>query len=172
MRYLGFITGEGIQTKKLFKRRSDQEDIIRPPVQKVAVPAKPKTKLALSANIGFTISRMLGQDQWLKVRLICRLFDDVSYSMANVWRDTANFALQKIHEETKEIMVDQNALITQIETDIAQNFKATVSQKAAKERINSFINERKTCFRTKKHAFYDHVSKQTSCNLIKLLNDL
>lgn len=79
--------------------------------------------------------------------------------MASVWLETTSFDLDKIHEETKEITVDQNALITQIEADIAQNFKAAVSQKAAKERINSFINERKTCFRTKKHAFYDHVSR-------------
>ena len=42
-------------------------------------------KFKLNRNVMTVIYEMGGHQEWLRLRLACRLFDDASYSMVKMW---------------------------------------------------------------------------------------
>lgn len=73
------------------------------------------------------ICEMLGPKHWLRTRLVSSLFDDVSINMSKIWRSNARSHYNTLLEEQKEIMTDQDALISQIEVNLVRNFDDVIT---------------------------------------------
>ena len=112
-----------------------------------------------------------GHEEWLRLRQVCRLFDDASYSMAKWWPAWAQEQLVLIAKLEKEILAVDGLkeLIKTINVDITQNFNNVVSHPKMKSRIISLITERKTCFTVQRRSKPgDEVSASPKSNLIIL----
>ena len=82
-----------------------------------------------------------GHEEWLRLRQVCRLFDDASYSMAKKWPADACLALeQRVEEEQKILAADGlQELIESIRAEIEQKYNAVVKHHSMKDRIISWI---------------------------------
>ena len=102
----------------------------------------------LNRNVMTVVFDLAGHEEWLRLRQVCRLFDDASYSMAKWWPAWAQEQLVLHAKEEKEILVADGLakLIKTIRADITKNFNNVVSHREMKSRIISLFTERKTCF--------------------------
>ena len=57
------------------------------------------------------VYEMAGHEDWLRLRLVCKLFDDSSYSMAKIWPVNAKEVLSKLLDEEQRITEDQGWLL-------------------------------------------------------------
>ena len=65
-------------------------------------------------------------EEWLRLRRVCRLFDDSSYSMAKYWPVSAQRKLINLQEEQRQILMTNGLqeLIDSIESNIDENYNA------------------------------------------------
>ena len=105
-------------------------------------------RFKLSRNVMTIVYDLAGHEEWLRLRQVCRLFDDASYSMAKSWPVWAQEQLEILVEEEKHLLEsDQLAeLLATVKEDIDTNYNTVVSHPKMKNRFFRLISERKTCF--------------------------
>ena len=107
-----------------------------------------QTRFKLSRSVMTIVYDFAGHEEWLRLRQVCRLFDDSSHSMAKYWPVVAQQKLAALRDEEKNILAADGLqeLIDSIERDIAENYNKVVSHREMKDRIISHITERKPAF--------------------------
>ena len=95
----------------------------------------------LSRSVLTVIFDIAGHEEWLRLRQVCRLFDDASYSMAKKWPADARLTLEQLVEEEQKIMASDGLqeLIDSIRAEIDEKYNAVVTLHWVKDRIIRWI---------------------------------
>lgn len=105
----------------------------------------------LSRSVMTVVYDIAGHEEWLRLRQVCRLFDDASYNMSKSWPASTQRSLKVLNEEEKEIMGSEGLLeiISQIDSDIQENYNKVVKNPDMKTRIVEIYWGRKPCLKPK-----------------------